>query len=212
MCNVSGLLWMQGMLVYSTPPCTSRVKQSVLCICSWVIAVCLSLLASFPGVPTSSLWSSSCSMPLQRGKAWEIWSHAVTWGRQRADTWRVVPDEESESSCSVISRARGQEHLQGSINNIHHLRRQGQVDVKQKLYSLAPPPMCLPSVYVTLPYMNPCVYRLSMWHYHTWLNLPSLFPLYWHAASNLNPLTAAWDLTLYLGRWLCTSVITKWWI
>ena len=33
-----------------------------------------------------------CSMQIQREKAWEIWSHAATSGRQRVDKQGAVPD------------------------------------------------------------------------------------------------------------------------
>jgi len=32
----------------------------------------------------------TCSMQIQKGKAWEIWSHVVMSGRQRVDTRGVV--------------------------------------------------------------------------------------------------------------------------
>ena len=37
------------------------------------------------------------SMQIRRGKAWEIWSRAVTSGRLVLDTWGTVSDEESQS-------------------------------------------------------------------------------------------------------------------
>ena len=43
------------------------------------------------------------------GKAWEIWSHAVTLGRQMVDTHGVVPSKESQSiSYNFCWRAGGQ--------------------------------------------------------------------------------------------------------
>jgi len=39
----------------------------------------------------------TCTMKIQRRKAWEIWSHVVISGRHRVDTWEVVPDKESWS-------------------------------------------------------------------------------------------------------------------
>jgi len=36
-------------------------------------------------------------MQIRKGKAWEIWSRAVTSGRQTVDTQGAVPVEESRS-------------------------------------------------------------------------------------------------------------------
>ena len=33
----------------------------------------------------------TCSVQIRKGKAWEIWSCVVTSGRERIDTWGVVP-------------------------------------------------------------------------------------------------------------------------
>ena len=47
-------------------------------------------LCDYTAIPTSSI--CLCGMQIQREKAWEMWSHAVTSGRQRVDKQGVVPD------------------------------------------------------------------------------------------------------------------------
>ena len=49
-------------------------------------------LASFPG-HSHLQYLIACSMQIWRGKAWEIWSHAMTSGRQRVDTWGATPNK-----------------------------------------------------------------------------------------------------------------------
>ena len=48
-------------------------------------------VASFPG-RSHLQYLIACSMQIWRGKAWEIWSRAVTSGRQMVDTRRAMPD------------------------------------------------------------------------------------------------------------------------
>jgi len=51
-------------------------------------------VASFPG-RSHFQYLITYSMQIRRGKAWEIWSRAVTSGRQKVDTRGAVPDKES---------------------------------------------------------------------------------------------------------------------
>ena len=48
-------------------------------------------VASFPG-RSHLQYLIAYSMQIRMGKAWEIWSRAVTSGRQMVDTRGVVPD------------------------------------------------------------------------------------------------------------------------
>jgi len=51
-------------------------------------------VASLPG-RSHLQYLIAYSVQIRRGKAWEIWSRAVTSGRQKIDTREVVPNEES---------------------------------------------------------------------------------------------------------------------
>ena len=91
---------------------------------------------------------------IRRGKAWEIWSRAVPSGRHVVDTRRVVPNEEyrrpvlycpskgwmSECSCKADDRYRSLFTMPGMDR-----RETGIIN------GWAPPPVCLPSVYLDLP-------------------------------------------------------------
>ena len=59
------------------------------------------LLASFPG-RSHLQYLIAYSMQIWRGKAWEIWSCAITSGRQMVDTRGAVPD--SSNSRFVSNR------------------------------------------------------------------------------------------------------------
>ena len=78
------------------------------------------------------------SMQILRGKAWEIWSHAMTSGRQRVDT-----GGSARQSPFLWSQP------QGSINRghcVHNARDRSTWN--RNSYSLAVAPLCLPSVYL----------------------------------------------------------------
>ena len=64
-----------------------------------VESVQYSTLASFPG-RSHLQYLIAYSMQIRRGKAWEIWSHAVMSGRQTADTRGVVPDSSNSRFVS----------------------------------------------------------------------------------------------------------------
>ena len=56
-------------------------------------------MASFPGC-SHLQYLIAYSMQIQRRKAWEIWSHAVTSGRQMVDVWGAVPNSSNSHSMS----------------------------------------------------------------------------------------------------------------
>jgi len=86
----------------------------------------------------------------RRGKDWEISSRAVTSGRQMVDTRGVVPDEESRSPFLYYHlRAGGQSVSKPvSIPSVFHSARDCSTQ-NGNYYCQAPPPVCLPSVYLT---------------------------------------------------------------
>ena len=120
--------------------------------CTLYFMQCLQLaqiLASFPG-RSHLQYLIAYSMQIRRGKAWEIWSRVVTWSRQKVDTWGAVPDEESRSpfTCTIGSRAGGQSvSKEVSIPSVVHSARDGSTR-NGNYYCRAPPPVCLPSVYL----------------------------------------------------------------
>ena len=102
------------------------------------------------------------------GGGWEIWSCAVTSGRQRLDKcegWCRMNNLEA-LSCSISMRAGGQSVSKAvSILFIVHDARDS-LTWKGNYYSQTPPSMCLPSVYLMSSYMT--------------RSLPGLPPLYLH--------------------------------
>ena len=71
----------------SRPCCPSKMYQHF----AWSIA-------SFPG--HSHQYLIAYSMQIRRGEAWEIWSRAVTSGRQMVDTRGAVPDSSNSRFVS----------------------------------------------------------------------------------------------------------------
>jgi len=61
-------------------------------------------IASFPG-HSHLQYLIAYSMQIQRGKAWEIRSRAVTSGRQMVDTWGAVPTVVIPVSCRTVPGA-----------------------------------------------------------------------------------------------------------
>ena len=90
----------------------------------------------------------ACSVQIWRGKAWGIWSHVETSGRQRVGTQGAVPDEESQNpSCYVSTRIGGKSiRKAASIPSIVH-----DVRDRKNYYDWAPSLVC---VYLTPPHMT----------------------------------------------------------
>ena len=59
------------------------------------------VVASFPG-RSHLQYLIAYSMQIRRGKAWEIWSRAVTSGRQMVDTRGAVPTQFAPSTVSGV--------------------------------------------------------------------------------------------------------------
>jgi len=79
-----------------------------------------------------------CSMKMQRGKAWEIWSCAVTLDKQRVDTRGAVPD------CTHCSNP------YFALNYLWRREQQTVLMLPCERSGLeicqAPPPMCLSNI------------------------------------------------------------------
>ena len=89
------------------------------------------------------------SMQIQREKAWEIWTHVVMSGKQRVDTRGWCPTRLEALSCTIGPRAGGKSVSKAvSIPSLVHCARDG-LTRKGNYYCRAPPPVCLPSVYLT---------------------------------------------------------------
>jgi len=110
------------------------------------------ILASFPG-RSHLQYLIAYSMQIRRGKAWEIWSRAVMSGRQKVDTWgRCPPRNLKALSCTIGPRAGGQSVSKSmSIPSVVHSARDCSTQNRNYYYRActAPPPVCLPSVYLT---------------------------------------------------------------
>ena len=103
-CMCPSLLWGSWLAAMENTSTTSRTRAewgcsfrtaSVLC---WVVSVGheTSLIPRpFPHLQ----YLIACSMQIQRRKAWEIWSHVVTLGKQMVDTWGAVPNSNNSHSC-----------------------------------------------------------------------------------------------------------------
>ena len=63
------------------------------------------LIASFPGC-SHLQYSIACSMQIWRGRPGDLVTRVVTSGRQRVDTWGVVPNK--ALSCTISPRTGGQ--------------------------------------------------------------------------------------------------------
>jgi len=92
------------------------------------------------------------SMQIRRGKAWEIWTCAVTSGRQKVDTRGAVPKEESLKPFLVLS-VLGLEARELARQSQYHpsfIARLGQFHLKWKLLLPGTAPrvstICLPDV------------------------------------------------------------------
>ena len=109
-------------------------------------------------------------MQVRRGKGWEIWSRAVTLGRQVLDTWGRCPMRNLKAlSCAIGPRAGGQSISKAvSIPSVIHSARD-DLTPNRNYYCWAPPQ---------------CVHHLSIWRNRTWPNLPGLPPLYLHTVSD----------------------------
>jgi len=68
------------------------------------ILVMRTTVASFPG-RSHLQYLIAYSMQIWRGKAWEIWSHAVTSGRQMVDTWGRCPTVVIPVLCRTVPGA-----------------------------------------------------------------------------------------------------------
>jgi len=94
-------------------------------------------------------------MQIWKGKAWEIWSHVVISGRPMVDTYRVVPNEESQRS----------ETLPGTVSP----RTGGQGIYKVVQYCLF---FTMPGTgqhktgIIMVGHHPPCVYLQSTWRHY----------------------------------------------
>ena len=99
-------------------------------------------LASFPG-HSHLQYLIAYSIQIWNGQAWEIWSRAVTSGRQRVDTWGVVPDGESRALSRTINPSAGGQSVNkaasDSILFIAHATRDHWTR-NNNYYCWAPPP------------------------------------------------------------------------
>ena len=85
------------------------------------------------------------------GKAWEIWSCAMPSSRHMVDTRGVVPNEESRRPVLYCpSNGWISEHSQGRRSIPFIVHNAGDGSTRNRYFiGWAPPPVCLPSVYLT---------------------------------------------------------------
>ena len=86
---------------------------------------------------------------IRQGKAWEIWSHAVPSSRHMVDIWRAVPSEESRRPALSVQMLDVRAFARWTINTVRCSQRWGQID-----NGWAPPPVCLPCVYLMAPHVT----------------------------------------------------------
>jgi len=106
-----------------------------------------STLASFPGC-FHLQYLITYSMQIRREGRPGKFGHV--WLRQKVDTQGVMPDEESRSPFCAIGQTAGGQSLSKavSIPSVVHSDRDG-LTRNGNYYCRAPPPVCLPSVYLT---------------------------------------------------------------
>ena len=114
------------------------------------------MLSSLIPRPFPHQYLITYSIQIRNGKAWEIWSRAVTSGTWRVDTRGVVPDKESQVlSCTINPSAGGQSFSKAvSILVIVHVTKDHSTR-HDNYCCWALPPMCLPFFYLT-----------SLWNAH----------------------------------------------
>ena len=110
-CGIRGLYFLNETCRNSTPTCTNIQERSMDSFSTTGLLIGLlsptqiqslkMTIASFPG-RSHLQYLIACSMQIRRRKAWEIWSRAVTSGRQMVDTRGAVPN--SSNSCFVSNR------------------------------------------------------------------------------------------------------------
>ena len=122
-----------------------------------------SISNSFSGRSHLQSWIT-CSMQTRRGKAWEIWSRAMTSGRRRVDTWGAVPNH--NNSIFHVDPS-----LASWVTN----------GTDAALQTLWPPALGRTLQEGSLKFFvgHPlCVYPLTTWRYRMWPDLPSIYTYY----------------------------------
>ena len=79
---------------------------------------------------------------IQRRKAWEIWSCAVTSGRQRC----MGTVQQRILTSFLVMSVQEQDLKAASIPSVMHGAGHSQVSMQQELLQFASPPVCLPDV------------------------------------------------------------------
>ena len=88
----------------------------------------------------------ACRIQAPRRKTWEIWSRAVTSGRQKVDTQGVVPGEESQSLLCTIRAGRQSINEAASILFIVYNARDGSTELLWLGTTFHESTLCLPDV------------------------------------------------------------------
>ena len=96
--------------------------------------------------PSPPLVFVACSMRTRRGKAWEIWSRAVTLGRQSVDPQGAMPEHNNSVSValSLVSwTTNGPSEHSGLQPSDWHTRKGFEI------LHWALPPACVSTLYIT---------------------------------------------------------------